>query len=355
MTAADPPGLDLDRLRGHLDQQRPGLVTGRLRAAADRGRPVQPHLRRHRRRHSAGSCAGPRSGHVLATAHDMGREHRVISALHRHRVPVPRHGAAVRGRRGDRRAVLRHGVRGRARRTAPGDQLAALGPARTRTVALGLVDTLGRAARGGPRGASGSPTSAAPRASSTGSCAAGASSSTPPAAASCPAIDELHAALGRALPAVRPGRDRARRLPARQRARRTTTTRSPRSWTGRCPRSATRSPTSALLVMYSDAAGHRRCARSRPRPPRRASRRSHELVERYAGALRPRRLDAVCTGTRRFACFKLAVILEGIHYRFTPGPDRRRGLRPDRRPGGAASSSSGLTRLDSDPGPTEGA
>jgi aminoglycoside phosphotransferase (APT) family kinase protein len=43
----------------------------------------------------------PPLGHVLPTAHDMGREYRVLSALHGTAVPVPRPVAP--GRRGHRR------------------------------------------------------------------------------------------------------------------------------------------------------------------------------------------------------------------------------------------------------------
>lgn len=32
MSSVHPPGLDLDRLRGHLDRERPGLVNGPLEA-----------------------------------------------------------------------------------------------------------------------------------------------------------------------------------------------------------------------------------------------------------------------------------------------------------------------------------
>ena len=48
--------------------------------------------------------------HVLATAHDMGREHRVQSALAGHRRPGGRAGGRVRRRVGDRRALLHDGA-----------------------------------------------------------------------------------------------------------------------------------------------------------------------------------------------------------------------------------------------------
>jgi aminoglycoside phosphotransferase (APT) family kinase protein len=85
----DPvPGLDLDRLRGYLDRERPGIVRGPLEASVISGGrsnltyvvgdgPSEWVLRR------------PPLGHVLATAHDMAREFRVVTAL-AGVVPVPR-------------------------------------------------------------------------------------------------------------------------------------------------------------------------------------------------------------------------------------------------------------------------
>ncbi|SCL31445.1 Predicted kinase, aminoglycoside phosphotransferase (APT) family [Micromonospora nigra] len=83
-----PAGLDLDRLATYLASSRPGLVTGPLRARLIAGGKSnltylldtggqQVVLRR------------PPLGHVLATAHDMAREFRVISALAPTGVPVP--------------------------------------------------------------------------------------------------------------------------------------------------------------------------------------------------------------------------------------------------------------------------
>lgn len=88
MSTVSPPGLDLVVLTAHLSRTRPGLLAGPLDAALvaggrsnltyvltdGRGRWV---LRR------------PPLGHVLETAHDMGREHRVMSALAGTQVPVP--------------------------------------------------------------------------------------------------------------------------------------------------------------------------------------------------------------------------------------------------------------------------
>ncbi|MCZ9342736.1 phosphotransferase family protein, partial [Streptomyces sp. TRM76130] len=83
----------------------------------------------------------PPLGHVLATAHDMRREHRVISALHPTGVPVP--GTVLlcedEGVLGAPFYVMEY-VEGTPYRSA--DQLAPLGPERTRGAVLGLVDTL---------------------------------------------------------------------------------------------------------------------------------------------------------------------------------------------------------------------
>ena len=58
----------------------------------------------------------PPLGQVLATAHDMGREHRIISALAPTDVPGGAGRRPVHRRVGQRRAVLRHGLRRRHRR-----------------------------------------------------------------------------------------------------------------------------------------------------------------------------------------------------------------------------------------------
>ncbi|MGZ4444184.1 MAG: phosphotransferase family protein [Nocardioidaceae bacterium] len=81
---AGVPGLDLDRLGAHL----PGAVQGPLRASLvaggksnltyEVGDGVRSWIVRR-----------PPLGHVLATAHDMAREHRVMSALRDTEVPVP--------------------------------------------------------------------------------------------------------------------------------------------------------------------------------------------------------------------------------------------------------------------------
>lgn len=83
-----PPGLDLDRLRAYLDVQRPGLAAGPLTGELIiGGRSNLTYLigdGQHR-----WVLRRPPLGHVLATAHDVGREHRVITALAPTQVPVP--------------------------------------------------------------------------------------------------------------------------------------------------------------------------------------------------------------------------------------------------------------------------
>jgi aminoglycoside phosphotransferase (APT) family kinase protein len=80
-----PPGLDLARLQSYLEAKAPGLIGGPLSAELIAGgRSNLTYvlnddfvLRR------------PPLGHVLATAHDMAREFRVIAALAPTGVPVP--------------------------------------------------------------------------------------------------------------------------------------------------------------------------------------------------------------------------------------------------------------------------
>ena len=83
----------------------------------------------------------PPLGHVLATAHDMTREHRVMSRAGRHHRAGPRDGGAVRGPGRDGRAVLRDAVRRGCGAAADGT-VAALTDAQRADIAHRLVDTL---------------------------------------------------------------------------------------------------------------------------------------------------------------------------------------------------------------------
>ncbi|HEY8373327.1 MAG TPA: phosphotransferase family protein, partial [Pseudonocardiaceae bacterium] len=140
MNRSDLPGLDLERLRGHLDRALPGLVAGPLRGELiPGGRSNLTYLVTDGSRRWV--VRRPPLGHVLATAHDMAREHRVIGALGSTPVPVPTPlllcedpdviGAPF--------YVMEY-VPGTPYRKK--EQLAALGPERTRAIVLSLVDTL---------------------------------------------------------------------------------------------------------------------------------------------------------------------------------------------------------------------
>jgi aminoglycoside phosphotransferase (APT) family kinase protein len=140
VTADETPGLDLADLRAYLDRERPGMVAGELSArliAGGRSNLTYDVTDGH----SAWVVRRPPLGHVLATAHDMGREHRVISALEDTAVPVPRTyllcedpdvlGAPF---------YVMDKVPGTPYRRA--DQLEAIGEQRTRDLCLRMVDVL---------------------------------------------------------------------------------------------------------------------------------------------------------------------------------------------------------------------
>jgi aminoglycoside phosphotransferase (APT) family kinase protein len=140
MSSVPPPGLDPGRLRGYLDRERPGLVSGPLSARLIQGG-------RSNLTYSVTDGTGrwvvrrPPLGHVLATAHDMQREHRAISALHTTAVPVPEPVLLCEDESviGSPFYVMEF-VDGTPYRTA--EELAPLGPERTRDAVLSLVDTL---------------------------------------------------------------------------------------------------------------------------------------------------------------------------------------------------------------------
>ncbi|MGW7250557.1 phosphotransferase family protein [Streptomyces decoyicus] len=309
---AEPPGLDLERLREHLDRERPGLAGGPLRA-----RLIEGGRSNLTYRVSDGAASWvvrrPPLGHVLATAHDMRREHRVISALHTTPVPVPEtlllcEDESVIGAP----FYVMELVEGVPYRTA--GQLAPLGPERTRSVVLSLVDTLVDLHAVDPEavglGDFGRPEGFLERQLRRWGKQLSASKNRDLAG-----IDELHEALGRALPAspaptvvhgdyrldnVLVGAD--------------DTIKAVLDW----EMSTLGDPLTdlGLLVMYSSDLGLPESpvsttsgAPGHPSPA--------ELIERYA-ARSGRDTSAIAWYTA-FAWFKLAVILEGIHYRFTLG------------------------------------
>ncbi|MFF2963091.1 phosphotransferase family protein [Streptomyces sp. NPDC057963] len=312
MSPVHPPGLDLDRLRGHLDRERPGLVNGPLEARLVEGG-------RSNLTYVVADGTGrwvvrrPPLGHVLATAHDMRREHRVISALHPTAVPVPgpvllcEDDSVI----GSPFYVMEY-VEGTPYRTA--EQLAPLGAERTREAVLGLVDTLVALHAVDPvsvgLGNFGHPEGFLDRQLRRWGKQLDASRDR-----ELPGIDELHAALGRGLPVspaptVVHGDYRLDNVLIGSDDR----IKAVLDW----EMSTLGDPLTdlGLLVMYSSdlglanspvsttsgAAGH-------PTPA--------ELIERYAA--RSGRDTAALSWYTAFAWFKLAVILEGIHYRYTLG------------------------------------
>ncbi|MDL5200611.1 phosphotransferase family protein [Streptomyces sp. ALI-76-A] len=322
MSPDHPPGLDLDRLRDLLDREQPGLVRGPLT-----GRLIEGGRSNLTYRVSDGTgqwvVRRPPLGHVLATAHDMRREHRVISALHPTNVPVP--GTVLLCEDPDNGAApgasfyVMEFVEGTPYRTA--EQLAPLGPARTRDAVLALVDTLVELHAVDPAEVGlddfGRPEGFLHRQLRRWEKQLDASRNRDLAG-----IDELHAALGRELPhspapTVVHGDYRLDNVLIGEDDR----IRAILDW----EMSTLGDPLTdlGLLVMYSmplgmpdspvsttaEAPGH-------PKPT--------ELIERYA-ARSGRDVSAVSWYTA-FAWFKLAVILEGIHYRFTLGQTVGRGF-----------------------------
>ncbi len=87
-TSADPPGLPVARVEHHLRATCPGLLAGPLTAeltAGGRSNLTYTLTDGHRR----WVLRRPPLGHVLASAHDMAREHRLLAALSPTHVPVP--------------------------------------------------------------------------------------------------------------------------------------------------------------------------------------------------------------------------------------------------------------------------
>ncbi len=142
MTAAvpqDPPGLDLARLSDWFAASVPGAapaLTARLIAGGKSNLTYEVSDGR-----TTWVLRRPPLGHVLATAHDMAREHRVMSALRATDVPVPTTYALCTDTDvlGAPFYVMER-VAGTAYRHAT--ELARLGPERARVISTGLVDTL---------------------------------------------------------------------------------------------------------------------------------------------------------------------------------------------------------------------
>ncbi|MCI4144493.1 MULTISPECIES: phosphotransferase family protein [unclassified Streptomyces] len=312
MSPDHPPGLDLDRLRALLERERPGLLGGPLS-----GRLIEGGRSNLTYTVTDGAATWvvrrPPLGHVLATAHDMRREHRVISALHPTSVPVPCPVLLCEDEEvlGAPFYVMEY-VEGTPYRTA--GQLVPLGPERTRKAVLNLVDTLVELHAVDPAEVGledfGRPEGFLDRQLRRWGKQLDASRNRELAG-----IDELHAALGRALPAspapaVVHGDYRLDNALISD----DESVRAVLDW----EMSTLGDPLTdlGLLVMYSSPLGMPDSpvsttaeAPGHPAPA--------ELIERYA-ARSGRDVTAVSWYTA-FAWFKLAVILEGIHYRYTLG------------------------------------
>jgi len=308
----NPPGLDLDRLRDHLDRAAPGLVAGELRAAlVEGGRSNLTYLVTD----GAGTWVvrRPPLGHVLSTAHDMAREHRVISALAPTNVPVPRTVLLCE----DPEVIgapfyVMDFMPGTPYRTER--QLREIGPERTRAAVLALTDTLVELHTVGPASVGladfGRPEGFLDRQLRRWGKQLDASRSR-----ELPGVDKLHTALGAAVPhspapTVVHGDYRLDNVLVDDRERLTAVL----DW----EMSTLGDPLTDLgmLVMYSELrsaeAGPIATTGGAPGHPS-----TGELVERYA---RGSGRDVSALGWyTALAYFKIAVILEGIHYRWTLG------------------------------------
>jgi aminoglycoside phosphotransferase (APT) family kinase protein len=136
----DPPGLDLTALRAWLARVIPDASTERLSARLIAG--GKSNLTYEVSDGTRGWIVRrPPLGHVLATAHDMAREYRIMRALRGTQVPVPR----VYALNEDVGVIgapfyLMEWVAGTPYRHAR--QLAALGPDRTGAISARLIEAL---------------------------------------------------------------------------------------------------------------------------------------------------------------------------------------------------------------------
>ncbi len=135
----DPPGLDLSRLEQWLAGAVSGAGTGltaRLIAGGKSNLTYEVGDGAH-----TWIVRRPPLGHVLATAHDMGREYRVMSALGGTDVPVPHtYGLCTDPDVLGAPFYVMERIDGVPYRTRT--ELVPLGPERTRAISVGLVETL---------------------------------------------------------------------------------------------------------------------------------------------------------------------------------------------------------------------
>lgn len=137
---SDPEGLDLAAFQAWYENERPGSTEGALSAEVIAG--GRSNLT-YRVSDDNGEwiVRRPPLGHVQATAHDMGREYRVMSALGDTDVPVP----ATYAHCEDPEVIgapfyVMEAVAGTPYRTA--DELSAVGPANTNAIVRAMIDTL---------------------------------------------------------------------------------------------------------------------------------------------------------------------------------------------------------------------
>ena len=132
-------GLDTDALAAWLETESPGLLSGPLDATLITGGKSNLTYTV-----SDGTTdvivRRPPLGHVLATAHDMVREHRVITALGPTDVPVPQTHALCEDETVGTPFYVMERVDGTPYNRAT--QLEALGSDRTRTITERMIDTL---------------------------------------------------------------------------------------------------------------------------------------------------------------------------------------------------------------------
>jgi aminoglycoside phosphotransferase (APT) family kinase protein len=320
-------GLDLSRLRAYLDRNAPGLVSGDLTAELfSGGRSNLTYaltdgtdrwvLRR------------PPLGHVLPTAHDMTREHRVLAALGQVRFPVPgvAHLCTDPTVIGAPFYLMEH-VDGTIHRE-PAD-LERLGPERVRGIALTLVDTLARLHALEPAG-TGLADFGRPDGFNTRQVRRWKRQLDASRSRDLPGFDELHDRLAARVPAgsatVVHGDYRLDNVILSP----DDTVRAVLDW----EMSTLGDPLGdlALMLVYADlpvpsAAGPSAAGPSSTDPPAAGPERSVLQVAGYpdAGtlaahyALRSGRDVSDLQWYIAFADFKLAVILEGVHYRYVHG------------------------------------
>ena len=252
---------------------------------------------------------------MLATAHDMSREYRVISALAGTAVPVPgTHLLCTDAEVLGAPFYVMDEVPGTVYRSAADS--AGLGRERARAMSFRLVDVLAEL-HGVDPGAVGLATSADPRATSSARCTRWFKQFDASRSREIAGMDELQRRLAVHQPTPSATRSSTATTDWTTRSSRRTTP-SPPSWTGRWPRSATRSPTSACCKVYWEIAADipgNPVAQAVSREPGFPG--MDELAERYAARTG---LDLTpLPWYTAFAGYKLAVIAEGIHFRYTQG------------------------------------